>query len=153
MSQSVPRSQAAHSPADATLAARAAWGILACVLVGTFMAPLDISIINIAMPAITAAFHTTITRAEWVALVYLLTTASLLMTHGRLADILGAKPLYVGGMACFTTGSLACGLAPTMPLLVAARVIQALGAGALIATGPAIITRAFPATMRGRAFE
>lgn len=153
MAQSVLWRSSPRSPADAANASavRAAWGILACVLVGTFMAPLDISIINIAMPAITVAFDTTITKAEWVALVYLLTTASLLMTHGRLADILGAKPLYIGGMLCFTAGSLLCGLAPALPLLVAARVVQALGAGALIATGPAIITRAFPATMRGRA--
>lgn len=128
-----------------------AWGILACVLIGTFVAPLDISIVNIAMPTITVSYHAPVALGEWVALVYLLTTASLLMTHGRLADLFGASRLYIGGMVIFAAGSLACGLAPTLGWLIADRVGQAIGAGALIATGPAIITRAFPSTQRGRA--
>ena len=129
----------------------AAWAILACVLVGTFVAPLDISIVNIAVPAITVAYHAGVAQVEWVALAYLLTTSSLLTTHGRLADLLGGSRVYIAGMVLFALGSLACGLAPGLGLLVAARVVQALGAGAVLATGPAIITRAFPAERRGQA--
>lgn len=141
----------AASPPVAGASIPSAWGILACVLVGTFVAPLDISIVNIAMPTITVAYHAPVALGEWVALVYLLTTASLLVTHGRLADLFGASRVYIGGMAIFACGSLACGLAPTLGWLIADRVGQAIGAGALIATGPAIITRAIPSIHRGRA--
>ena len=125
--------------------------ILAVVAVGTFLAPLDSSIVNIALPSISAEFGADVTAVGWVASAYLLTTASLVLTMGRLGDVWGLRRVYVLGFVIFGAGSLACALAPSLGFLVAARVAQALGAAMIFATGPAIVTNAFPLERRGRA--
>ena len=129
----------------------AKWWVLATVMVGTFMGPLDSSVVNIALPTLTRHFGVAITSVEWVVLAYLLTISTLLLTFGRLGDIIGLKPLYLTGFAIFVVGSATCAVAWDIWALVASRAVQGIGAGMLFAVGPAIITQTFPPTERGKA--
>ena len=136
---------------DASTRRLAKWWVLATVMVGTFMGPLDSSVVNIALPTLTRHFGVPITSVEWVVLAYLLTISTLLLTFGRLGDIIGLKPLYLTGFAIFVVGSATCALAWDIWALVASRAVQGIGAGMLFAVGPAIITQTFPPTERGKA--
>lgn len=127
------------------------WRALAAVGVGNFMAPLMGSIVNIALPDITSYFKVGLPTAEWVVMAFLLVISSLLLTYGRLGDMLGHKPVYVTGFAVFTVGSALCGFATSIEMLIAFRILQGIGAGMVMAIGPAIITAAFPPRERGKA--
>jgi EmrB/QacA subfamily drug resistance transporter len=128
------------------------WAILAVVTVGTFMTTLDASIVNIALPSMAQAFGTALTGAvEWVIIGYLVVIAALLLTVGRLADLIGRPPLWIAGLVIFTVGSAASGAAPSVVLLIAARALQGVGSACLLATGLAILSDAFSAGTRGRA--
>lgn len=127
------------------------WYVLATVFVGTFMAPLDSSIVNIAIPSLTKYFSVGITTVEWVVMAYLLTTSSLLLSAGRLGDMVGHKRIYIIGFITFTAASALCGFSGTVQQLVFFRVVQALGATCMMSTSPAILTDAFPPTERGKA--
>ena len=125
--------------------------ILAVLLVGTFLAPLDSSIVNIALPSISATLNVAVTDVSWVATAYLLTNAALLLSMGRLGDVWGLRNLYVGGLVVFGLGSAACASTHTLPVLIGARVFQAVGASMLFAAGPAVVMRTFPPNKRGAA--
>lgn len=125
--------------------------ILAVLMVGTFLAPLDSSIVNIALPQIATHLNASLTSVTWVADAYLLTSATLLLSMGRLGDMWGLRNLYVWGLLIFGLGSLACSLSPVLALLIASRVLQAVGAAMLFAAGPAIVARTFPPDKRGAA--
>ncbi len=88
---------------------------------------------------------------EWVIISYLVVTAALLLTAGRLSDMIGRKAIWAVGLFVFTAGSALCGAAPSLGFLVAARAAQGLGSALLFATSPAMITNAFPPQERGRA--
>jgi EmrB/QacA subfamily drug resistance transporter len=124
---------------------------MAVVMAGTFVAPLDSSIVNIALPAIAADLGARLTAVGWVATAYLLTNAALILTMGRLGDTWGLRKVYVSGFAVFGMASLACALSSTLVMLLAGRVAQALGAAMMFASGPAIIANTFPVGERGRA--
>jgi len=102
------------------------WLIHSTTALGVFMATLDASIVNIALPAITTYFHTTITNAEWVVIVYLLLISSLLLTYGRIGDMYGHRPVFVGGFAIFTIASALNSLSPNIWVLIASRALQAI---------------------------
>lgn len=125
--------------------------IILAVAVGTFMSALDSSVVNIALPSISSHFNAPLFIIEWVVMSYLLVISSLLLTYGRLGDMYGHKTIYIAGFAIFTAGSLLCGIAPTIILLIVFRAVQALGAGMLMAMGPAIVTDVTPAHKRGKA--
>ena len=128
------------------------WAVLAVVAIGIFMATLDSSIVNISLPAIAHAFGVGLTGAvEWVIIMYLVVIAALLLTIGRLADMVGHKAIWVLGLAVFVIGSAICGAAPSLGLLIGARGLQGLGGALLMGISPAMLTRAFPAHERGRA--
>lgn len=127
------------------------WYVLASVGMGVFLATIDGSIVNISLPTLVSAFRTDFALVQWVVLAYLLTVTTLMLGVGRLADIYGKKPIYTAGFVVFTTGSVLCGLSPTIHALIAFRVLQAVGAAMVMALGMAIVTEAFPATERGRA--
>jgi EmrB/QacA subfamily drug resistance transporter len=129
----------------------APWFVVASVCVGAFMGQLDASIVTVALPRIAAGVHTSTTTVEWVSLSYLLVLVCALATVGRLADRLGRKLLYVDGFVVFTVGSLLCALAPTIGWLIAARVLQGLGAAMLQANSVALIRIAMPDASLGRA--
>jgi EmrB/QacA subfamily drug resistance transporter len=127
------------------------WFVLGTVLLGATMSALDVSIVNVAMPTLTATFGVSMSVVEWVAMSYMLTLTIFLPLFGRLADIYGRSTLYNVGFVVFSVGSVLCGAAPTAAFLIAARVVQAVGAGLLQANSVALITQAFPASERGKA--
>ena len=118
------------------------WFVVGTVCVGAFMGQLDASIAQLVLPTLETTFHARLSLVDWVALAYLLTLGATLPIFGRLADMLGRKLLYTGGFVVFVAGSALCGLAPSLLVLIAARVFQALGAGLLQANSVAIITAA-----------
>lgn len=127
------------------------WWTLAVVGLGTFMAALDGSVVNVALPVIREATRSSVSTVEWVILVYLITVSSLLLVFGRLADLFGKRFIYMAGQMVFMIGSFGCGRAGGIGSLVAARAFQAVGAAMMIALSPAILVAAFPGSERGRA--
>lgn len=125
------------------------WWLLANVMIGTFMAVLDSTIVNVGLPKIMASFGVGIDKIEWVLTAYMLALAVALPTSGWLADRFGYKRMYFWGLLLFTIGSFLCGVSNNENILVFSRVIQGLGAGCLMPLGMAIITREFPPEQRG----
>src|ERR1700733_3263661 len=127
------------------------WLVVGTVCIGAFMGQVDASIAQLVLPDVERDFHVSIGAAAWVSIAYLLVAAAMLPVFGRLADMFGRKLLYCGGFVVFVTGSALCGLARSLDTLVAARVVQALGAGLLQANAIAIIVAAAAEARRGRA--
>ncbi|NRD79669.1 MFS transporter [Bacillus sp. BRMEA1] len=127
------------------------WYAVATVCIGAFMAALDASIINVALPNLEKQFSTSMNEVEWVSLSYLISLASLILIFGRLADMLGRKWLYTIGFVIFSFSSLFCGLAPSLSILLGCRVLQGFGAAMLQANSVAIITAATPKEDLGKA--
>ena len=125
------------------------WFLLANVMLGTFMAVLDATIVNVGLPKIMASFGVGLDKIEWVVTAYMLAMAVALPTSGWLADKFGYKKLYFLGLFLFTLGSMLCGRSSDENMLIAARVIQGLGAGTIQPLGMAIISREFPPQQRG----
>ena len=130
---------------------RSPWAILTVLCLGLFMILLDGTIVNIAIPHIQTYFKTSFSNIEWVMNAYILVFAVLLVTLGRFGDLWGRRRLFVGGMVLFTLGSLACGLAPSIYLLIAFRVMQGIGGAAMMPSTLSIIATVFPADKRGAA--
>ncbi|MCL6521813.1 MAG: MFS transporter [Firmicutes bacterium] len=127
------------------------WRILAAVVLGGAMGPVDGSVSNVIMPVIARQYGVGLAAVSWVVMVYLLVVGSALLSFGRLGDMWGYRRIFRAGLGVFTVGSALSGAAPTFPLLLVARVVQALGAAMFMAVGPAILTAVFPAGERGRA--
>jgi EmrB/QacA subfamily drug resistance transporter len=127
------------------------WYVMAAVSMGTLLATIDSSIVNVALPTLVRELKTDFSTVQWVVLAYLLTLAVLLLSIGRLADMIGKKRIYTVGFVIFTIGSFLCGLMSNVYFLILFRVVQALGATMIIALGVAIITESFPPKERGRA--
>lgn len=127
------------------------WYVMSAVAMGIFLATIDGSIVNVALPTLVEELSTNFATVQWVVLAYLLTLATLLLLVGRLADIHGKKRIYMAGFVVFTIGSVLCGLSQTVYMLIAMRVVQAVGAAMVLALGPALITEAFPGSERGKA--
>jgi EmrB/QacA subfamily drug resistance transporter len=127
------------------------WAVFGLVAIGIFMATLDTSIVNISLPSISAYFRVPLGGlVEWVIIAYLISIASVLLTFGRLADMLGRKVLWMIGLGAFTLGSVLCGAAPTLLWLVIFRALQGIGGALLMSNSTAMLTRAFPTQERGR---
>jgi len=127
------------------------WYILATVSVGTFMATLDSSIVNVALPTISVKLQADLSTLQWIVTAYLLTISSLLPIFGRIADLFGRRRIFSLGFIVFTFGSVLCGLATNIWFLIGMRVLQAIGASMLMANSAAIIIANFPPKERGRA--
>ena len=126
------------------------WYVMAAVAMSIFLATIDGSIVNIALPTLVRQLNTDFPTIQWVVLAYLLTMATLMLGVGRLADMRGKKPIFVAGFVVFTLGSTLCGLSSSVYWLIAFRVLQAVGAAMTLAIGPAITTEAFPPSERGK---
>lgn len=127
------------------------WLILVSVGMGVFLATVDVSIVNIALPTLVRVFETRFAVVQWVALSYMLTIATLILSMGRMGDLRGKKQVYALGMLIFTAGSAMCGLAQSVVWLITFRIIQAVGAAMMASLGAAIITEIFPDRERGKA--
>lgn len=127
------------------------WYVMATVATGVILATIDGSIVNVALPTLVAFFDTSFATIQWVSLGYLLTLATLTLGVGRFGDIVGKKRIYTAGFSAFTLASVLCAFAPTVELLIAFRVVQAVGATMVLALGISILTESFPPTERGKA--
>jgi DHA2 family multidrug resistance protein len=125
------------------------WFLLANIMLGTFMAVLDATIVNVGLPKIMASYGVGLDKIEWVITAYMLAMAVMLPTSGWLADKFGYKRMYFIGLFLFTFGSMMCGLSVNENMLIFSRVIQGFGAGTIQPLGMAIITREFPPNQRG----
>jgi EmrB/QacA subfamily drug resistance transporter len=130
---------------------RRRWELLALTSIGAFMAPLDGSIVSVALPVISPELHLSFAASMWVQAAYLLATAVLLIPLGRLADQHGRVRFYLIGTAVFTAGSLLAALSMNGAWLIMSRVVQGGGAALMVATSAAIVTAVFPPHERGRA--
>src|SRR5438876_9877138 len=127
------------------------WWTLAAVSFGLFMIMLDNTVVNVALPSIQRSLHLSDSSLEWIVVGYALTFATFMLTGGKLADLYGRRLMFIVGLAVFTASSLACGLAPDAASLIAARVVQGIGAALMNPATLGIITATFPPRQRGTA--
>jgi len=119
------------------------WQALALVCVAFFMTILDVSIVNVALPSIKTSLNVSDSSLQWVLIAYAITFGGFLLLGGRLADLLGRRRIFMIGVAIFSAASLACGLAGSIGVLVAARAVQGLGAALVSPATLSIITTTF----------
>jgi EmrB/QacA subfamily drug resistance transporter len=128
------------------------WAVYAVVAIGVLMATLDSSIVNISLPSIARSFERPLGGVlSWVVIAYLVVIVALLLTGGRLGDLLGRKRVWQVGLVLFALSSALCGVAPSLPALIGCRALQGVGAALLMASSPALLTSGFPPAERGRA--
>ncbi|OPY36873.1 MAG: putative transporter [Methanoregula sp. PtaU1.Bin051] len=129
--------------------------LILSISLATFMACLDGTIVNIALPTISEAFNVSTSTVSWVATAYMLVMAGCVLVFGKISDIIGFKKIFLLGFAVFTTGSFACGLLPdlfnSLYWLVGSRMFQALGGAMITAIGPAMVTAYIPMEKKGKA--
>lgn len=123
---------------------RIAWPVVTVILVSTFMAILNGSVVNVALPKIMAIFSASANQIQWVLTVYIMTLGVIMPVTGYLGDTFGYKRVYIAALAIFTAGSALCGLSWGIKSLVAARIIQAIGGGIMQPLGMAFIYRVTP---------
>jgi EmrB/QacA subfamily drug resistance transporter len=128
------------------------WAVLVVVSLGFFMTLLDLTIVNIAIPNMILKLHASLDDVLWVLNAYALVLAVLVITAGRLGDLIGPRTMFAAGIAVFTVASAACGFAPGPGWLIGFRAVQGIGAAMLIPQTLALVTMTFPADRRGAAF-
>jgi EmrB/QacA subfamily drug resistance transporter len=128
------------------------WLVLLVVSLGFFMTLLDLTIVNIAIPNMITKLHASLDDILWVINAYALVLAVLVITAGRLGDLIGPRTLFFAGVAVFTAASVACGFSPSPGWLIGFRAVQGLGAAMLMPQTLTIITNTFPPERRGAAF-
>ena len=137
------------APARAGLDAK--WKVLISVVFGIFLIILDTTVVNVAFQTLRREYGATLNDAQWIISVYTLSLGIVTPISGYLADRFGPKRIYTIGLAIFALSSLACGLAPSLPVLIIARAFQGIGGGLAQPLGPAFIYRTFPAKEQGMA--
>src|SRR5262245_27440321 len=131
------------TPAAAPCSARAAPWELAATILGSSLAFIDSTVVNVALPALQADPNATVVDVQWVIEAYALLLASLLLVGGSLGDIYGRKRIYAAGVIIFAVASVFCGLAHDVNQLIVARAVQGIGAALLIPGSLAIISASF----------
>ena len=126
------------------------WTGLLAASAGLFLGSLDITV-NVALPDITRSFETDLQTVQWIIISYVGTTAGLQLSLGTVVDMYGLRRLYVIGLATYTVAVMLIGVSPLLPMVFGLRMVQALGNGLIMASAPALVTRAFPSEERGRA--
>ena len=127
------------------------WAVLLTTSIGMFMTPFDGTVVSVSLPSIAEGLKMSYDLAIWVPTAYLVVLAVLLLSMGRLSDIIGRKPIFITGFAVFVASSLLCSLASSGTELIAFRAIQGTGAACMGATSTAIVTNTFPSKERGKA--
>ena len=125
--------------------------IVLVISLGSFMAGLDATIVNIALPTIAKAFSITTVTSSWVLNAYLIVLVSLLLVSARLGDMKGYRTVFLAGFTVFTAGSAFCGISPSIDILILARVLQAVGGAIISALGAVMVTSYLSPTLRGQA--
>lgn len=134
----------ARGPAAATGSAPRLWQIQVVAGLGGFLAGVNTSTMDVALPTVSRHFGASASTASWTLLSYMLVTTVLVFVFGRAADMIGRRLMYLSGTALLTAGSLLCGLAPNITWLIVFRCVQAFGAAALLCNITTLITDAFP---------
>src|SRR5256884_170749 len=119
------------------------WVVLAVVGAAFFMTVLDVAIVNVAIPSIQTDLHIKEVTVQWVITAYAITFGGFLLLGGRMADLLGRRRIFVGGLILFTLASLVCGLASSSGVLIAARAVQGVGAAIISPAALSIVTTTF----------
>jgi len=127
------------------------WLVTAAISIGTLMGTIDASIVNVALPHVQASFGVAVTEATWITTAYLVALVVILPLTGWLGSTFGRKRAYQVGLIVFTGASVLAGVAPSLPALIAARVLQGLGAGVLGPTEQSILRETFPPKEQGLA--
>jgi EmrB/QacA subfamily drug resistance transporter len=125
--------------------------VLACLSLSMLLSSLGTSIANVGLPTLAQAFNASFQQVQWIVLVYLLAITTLIVSVGRLGDLIGRRRLLLAGISLFTAASVLCGIAPTLWLLIAARAAQGLGAAILMALTMAFVGEAVPKEKTGSA--
>lgn len=144
--------QDASAPTASSGGADARWWTLAAVCLGTFMLLLDVTIVNVALPAIQTSLRSSFSDLQWVVDAYAFTLAALLLTSGSLADLYGRRRLYGVGLVVFTVGSALCGAAQSSLMLELSRALQGIGGAVMFSVSLALLASAFHGKDRGVAF-
>src|SRR5579863_4804116 len=138
--------------ASAASDSRRAAAVVGVLALAVFMSSLDLFIVNLAFPYISRQYpDTSLSSLSWVLNAYTIVFAAVLVPAGRWADRIGRRRLFSGGLVLFSFGSVLCGVAPGVAALIAARVIQAAGAGAMVPASLSLLLAAVPAASRARA--
>jgi EmrB/QacA subfamily drug resistance transporter len=146
------RSSIAAVPPDSALTKRQITAVVGVLSLAVFMSSLDLFIVNLAFPYIGREYHgADLSSLSWVLNGYTIVFAAVLVPAGRWADLVGRRRLFVAGLIVFSVGSLCCGLAPGVAALIAARVIQAVGAGLMVPASLSLLLAVVPAAARPRA--
>src|SRR6266487_2956003 len=127
------------------------WKVLLSVVFGLFMVFLDTTGVNVAFPTLRREFDASLAESQWVLSVYVMALGISTPVAGYLADRFGIKRVYLSGLALFVVGSILCGVAPSLGLLIAARTLQGLGGGIALPLGAPQLFRAFPPEEQGAA--
>jgi MFS family permease len=138
---------------DPAMAARGRWLMLIVLLAGQFMALLDVTIVNVAMPTIGRSLHASGAELQLVVAGYTVSYAMMLITGARMGDLYGRRRMFLAGVALFTVASLACGIAPVIEVLIAARFVQGVGAAAMMPQIISVIQVRFEGAARARALS
>jgi EmrB/QacA subfamily drug resistance transporter len=134
-------------------AARQPWAILVLLSLAQFMVILDITVVNVALPSVGADLHFAAGDLQWVVTAYALVTGGLILLGGRMADLIGRKPIFLTGLLIFTGASLSSGLASSSEWLIASRAAQGLGAAMLSPAALSIITTYYSGSQRTAALS
>ncbi len=129
---------------------RPQWILVAAIL-GSSMAFIDSSVVNVALPALQSALHATISQVQWIIESYALCLSALMLTGGSLGDLYGQRRVFATGIFIFAIGSACCGVSPGIGQLIAARGLQGIGGALLVPGSLALISVAFPPEKRGSA--
>ena len=120
------------------------WAILVVIVIGTFMAILDSSIVNVALPKMMTIFSASADDIQWILTAYMLTLGVIMPISGYLGDTFGYKKTYVVALSLFIIGSIFCGMSWSVNSMIVARIIQALGGGIMQPLGMALLYQSFP---------
>src|SRR5271166_3009306 len=129
---------------------RGAW-VLAATIIASSMAFIDSTVVNVALPALQSSFGASLVSVQWVVEAYGLTLAALILVGGSMGDLFGRRLMFLLGVVLFAIASIACGLAQSIQLLIAARAVQGVGAAFLVPGSLALISASFDESRRGRA--
>jgi EmrB/QacA subfamily drug resistance transporter len=125
--------------------------VLTAAILGSSMAFIDGSVVNVALPAVQSALHATISQVQWIVVAYSLFLSALILTGGSLGDRYGERRIFATGIAWFAAASIWCGCSPQIGSLIAARAVQGIGGALLVPASLALISVSFPSDERGRA--
>jgi DHA2 family multidrug resistance protein len=141
------------TPARSAAGNRNPWLIAAVISISAFMEVLDTAIANVSLAHIAGSTSSSYDQATWVLTSYLVANATIIPMSGWLSDVFGRKRYYMTSVALFTFASLCCGLAPSLPILIVARIVQGVGGGGLQPVTQAMLIDTFPPASRGKAMS